>query len=98
MYIWQPAEDTQYVYSASPTYTSGLFYDVLHVERSNEGWHGFLLIFSPPSFDEYGEHDAGGLTILDEELFETQEQAELWCTQRDTARYEKENPDERYAE
>jgi hypothetical protein len=72
-----------------------MFYDVLHVERIDDGWHGFLLMYTPPSYDEYGEdYDAGGLATVDEELFETQQQAVTWCEQRDTAQYNKENSNE----
>jgi hypothetical protein len=91
MYIWEPASETQWIYGYNPSTTSGLFYDVLHVEQSTEGWHGFLLVFNPPSYEEESDtSNTGGFVILDEDVFGTQEQAVLWCEQRDTSRYNKE--------
>jgi hypothetical protein len=95
MYAWEPSADTKYVYSVHPEYTPGHFYDVLQVEQSNEGWHGFLLMYSPPSHYE-DEYDSGGLGIFDEELFNTRDQAVLWCEQRDTARINKEQSNDEH--
>jgi hypothetical protein len=88
-YEWEISEDTKYANSVTPEYTSGHFYDVLQVEKSNEGWHGFLLMFEAPSYYEEESH-TGGLSILDEELFNTRDDAVLWCEQRDTERTNKE--------
>lgn len=93
MYIWESVEETQYMDSTGAESTVGLYYDMLHVERTWEGWHGFLLAYVPPSA-HWDYYDAGGLATVDEELFKTQEQAMLWCEQRDTSRYTKENKDE----
>jgi hypothetical protein len=99
MYIWEPASESQWIYGYNPSTTPGLFYDVLHVEQSAEGWHGFLLVFNPPSYEEESDtFDKGGFVILDEELFNTQDQAVLWCEQRDTARHNREKPNDEYTE
>lgn len=89
MYIWEPAQETQWSYGHNPSTTPGLFYDILHVEQSAEGWHGFLLGYVPPGYDEDDVYEAGGLIILDEELLNTRDQATLWCEQRDTAQLTK---------
>lgn len=91
MYIWEPAQETQWSYGHNPATTSGLFYDILHVEQSAEGWHGFLLGFIPQGYDEDGVYEKGGVSIVDEELLNTREQATLWCEQRDAAQLKKED-------
>lgn len=74
MYTWEPVEDSFYPFGFHPEQTMGVFYDALHVEQTNEGWHGMLLSW-------YQDEDTMGayLAMLDEQVFPAKYDAVLWC-------------------
>lgn len=74
MYEWEPVEDTVYPESIMATQTAGMFFDILHVEYDNEGWHGMFLGF---------EDDGEGFAMVDEQVHPTEEAAQEWCERVD---------------
>jgi hypothetical protein len=84
-YSWEPVQETMYVHGSGAMRTAGMFYELLHVEQTAEGWHGFLLGFVPPSSYE-DDFDWGGWAVLDEEQFDLYIEAIMWCEMRDSER------------
>ena len=75
MYAWEPVRSPVYTGSVLAEATPGAYYDVLAVEQSNEGWHGFLL--KHVVFDE--DRGDSELEIMDEQLFIAKYDAVAWC-------------------
>lgn len=72
MYEWEPVEDTVYPESIMATRTAGMFFDILHVEYDNDGWHAMFLNF--------GDDDT---EMVDDTLHLEEVKAQAWAEATD---------------
>lgn len=88
MYEWEPIEESYYDGSVGAEMTVGAHYDMLRVERTNEGWHGILMAWWDPD-PEVGYDPiilGADFVMVDEQVFDSQDEAEDWCERRDKAK------------
>lgn len=72
MFEWEPVEDTIYPEAIMATQTAGLFYDVLHVEYDNDGWHAMFLNFGSEEME-----------MVDEQVHPDELSAQTWAERVD---------------
>lgn len=92
IYEWEPATLQYYTEAIGAEYTWGQAYEILQIEKTNEGWHALILEWEDLSMDEEDDLDLNWqdtepcYVMLDEKVFDHKTHAKEWLQARDVAK------------
>lgn len=98
--MWEPTDDTAYGDSTLGTYSMGMAFDRMVVERAHDGrWLGSVYVVSAPrdpdtdsiAFDLFPDDEDDAFLLVNQEDFDTEAEAVTWCESGDFTRHIKIN-------